>query len=208
LPEVSALFPVAETTAPNKFTQIECMDRDQFHGPLLVFDGDCGFCRAWVDYWKGLTSDRVNYAPFQEVGERFPQVSPEKFASAVKLILPSGEVSSGAHAVFTALASVPDRRWMLWSYDRFPGVAPLCEAAYRTIASRRSFGYWATRLLRGIHQARLSTRTCPHRCRRIPLRRQRNRSPVGGRRQHERAGVQDYGIRQSEEGCRRDFVSR
>jgi predicted DCC family thiol-disulfide oxidoreductase YuxK len=125
------------------------MDRDQFHGPLLVFDGDCGFCRAWVDYWKGLTSDRVNYAPFQEVGERFPQVSREEFASAVKLILPGGEVRSGAHAIFTVLASVPDRGWMLWSYDRFPGVAPLCEAAYRTIASRRSVAYWVTRLLWG-----------------------------------------------------------
>ena len=70
--------------------------------------------------------------------------------SAVKFILPSGEVRSGAHAVFTALASVPDRRWVLGSYERFPGVAPLCEAAYRTIAGRRPFGYWATRLLRGI----------------------------------------------------------
>ena len=125
------------------------MDRDQFQGPLLVFDGDCGFCRAWVDYWKGLTSDRVNYAPFQEVGERFPQVSREEFASAVKLILPSEGVRSGAHAVFTALASVPDRRWMLWSYDRLPGVAPLCEAAYRTIANHRSVAYWVTRLLWG-----------------------------------------------------------
>jgi len=58
-------------------------------------------------------------------------VSREEFASAVKLILPSEGVRSGAHAVFTALASVPDRRWMLWSYERVPGVGPLCEAAYR-----------------------------------------------------------------------------
>ena len=125
------------------------MDRDQFHGPLLVFDGDCGFCRAWVDYWKTLTGDRVDYAPLQEVGERFPQVSGEEFASAVKLVLPSGEVRSGAHAVFTALATVPDRRWMLWSHDRVPGVASLCEAAYRTIANHRSVAYWVTKLLWG-----------------------------------------------------------
>jgi lipase maturation factor 1 len=125
------------------------MDRDHFQGSLLVFDGDCVFCRTWVDYWKGLTSNRVNYAPFQEVGERFPQVSREEFASAVKLILPDGEVRSGAHAVFTALASVPKKRWMLWSYDRVPGVGTLCEAAYRTIANHRSVAYWVTRLLCG-----------------------------------------------------------
>src|SRR5713101_8023355 len=125
------------------------MDRDQFQVPLLVFDGYCGFCRAWVDYWKGLTSDRVNYAPFQEVGERFPQVSREEFASAVKLVLPSGEVRSGAHAVFTALAVLPNKRWMLWSYDRVPGVGTLCEAAYRTTANHRSVAYWVTRMLWG-----------------------------------------------------------
>jgi lipase maturation factor 1 len=126
------------------------MDRDQFHRPLLVFDGDCGFCRAWVEYWKALTGDRVDYAPFQEVGERFPQVSGEEFAAAVKLILPDGEVRSGAHAVFTALAAQMNKRWILWSYDRLPGVAPLCEAAYRIIANRRSCAYGVTKLLWGI----------------------------------------------------------
>ena len=125
------------------------MDRDHIQGPLLIFDGDCGFCRDWADYWKGLTSDRVNYAPFQEVGERFPQVSREDFASAVKLILPGGEVRSGAHAVFTALASVPNKRWMLWLYDRVPGVGTLCEAAYLTIAKHRLVAYWVMRLLWG-----------------------------------------------------------
>src|SRR5512135_1397859 len=98
------------------------MDETQHHGPLLVFDGDCGFCRAWMEYWKSLTGEHVSYAPFQEVGERFPQVSHEDFAAAVKLMLPNREVRSGAHAVFTVLAEVAGRGWMLWSYDRLPGV--------------------------------------------------------------------------------------
>ena len=126
------------------------MDETQHHGPLLVFDGDCGFCRAWIEYWKSLTGERVSYAPFQEVGERFPQMSREDFAAAVKLTLPNGEVRSGAHAVFTVLAEVAGRGWMLWSYDRLPGVAPLCEAAYRAIARHRSLAYWVTRLLWGV----------------------------------------------------------
>jgi len=28
----------------------------------LVFDGDCGICRYWVDYWRGLTGERVDIA--------------------------------------------------------------------------------------------------------------------------------------------------
>ncbi|HVO80849.1 MAG TPA: lipase maturation factor family protein [Terriglobales bacterium] len=126
------------------------MGETGLHGPLLVFDGDCAFCRAWVEYGKSLTGDQVSYAPFQEVGERFPQVSREEFASAAKLILPNREVRSGAHAVFSVLAAVPGRKWMLRSYDRIPGVSPLCEAVYRTIARHRSLGFWVTRLLWGV----------------------------------------------------------
>jgi predicted DCC family thiol-disulfide oxidoreductase YuxK len=126
------------------------MGREQPSRPLLVFDGDCSFCRAWVGYWKDLTGDQVGYAPLQEVGERFPQVSDRQSRSAVQLILPDDEVRSGAHAVFTVLASLPDRQWMLWSYERLPGIAALCEAVYRTIAAHRSAGFWVTRLLWGV----------------------------------------------------------
>lgn len=126
------------------------MEGEAHDRPLLVFDGDCGFCRAWVEYWKCQTGDRLLYASFQEVGERFPQVSREEFAAAVRLILPDGEVRSGAHAAFTALASVPDKRRILWMYERLPGAAALCEAGYGVIARHRSLAYWVTRVLWGI----------------------------------------------------------
>jgi lipase maturation factor 1 len=126
------------------------MDREADNRPLLIFDGDCGFCRAWVEYWKGRTGERVRYAPFQEVVEQFPQVSREQFASAIKLILPDGEVRSGAHAAFTALASLPGKRWLLWLYESLPGTGTFCEAVYGVIARHRSFAFQLTRLLWGI----------------------------------------------------------
>jgi len=123
------------------------MKRKADHRPLLIFDGDCDFCGVLVEYWKSLTGERVRYAPFQEVGEQFPQVSREEFASAVKLILPDGEVRSGTYAAFTALASLPDKRWLLWLYEHLPGAGTLCEAAYGVIARHRSFALDVTRLL-------------------------------------------------------------
>src|ERR1700681_4339931 len=114
----------------------EALDR-----PLLVFDGDCSFCRACVEYGKKLTGDRVNYAPYQEVGARFPRIAKEEFAAAVKLALPSGEVRSGAHAVFSALHSVSSKRWMLWLYERVPGAEAVSEAGYRLVAGHRPFAY-------------------------------------------------------------------
>ena len=131
------------------FRPLPIMDRETDNRPLLIFDGDCGFCRAWVEYWKSLTGERVLYAPFQEVGEKFPGVSREEFASAVKLIRPDGEVRTGAYAVFTVLAFLPDKRWPLWLYDHLPGAGIVCEAVYGVIARHRSFAFHMTRLLWG-----------------------------------------------------------
>src|SRR5437588_10577967 len=126
------------------------MPEDSLDRPLLVFDGECPFCRAWVDYWKRLMGDRVAYAPFQDIGARLPEISREEFANAVKLILPDGEVRSGAHAVFSALATVPEKQATLWSYEKIPGFAAASEAAYGVFARHRSFFYRVTKFLWGV----------------------------------------------------------
>ena len=126
------------------------MPANSLDRPLLVFDGECPFCRAWVHYWECLTSDRVAYAPYQEVATRFPQISREEFASAVQLILPDGEVSSGAHAVFSVLAMEPGKRGALWSYEKIPGFAVVSEAVYCLFARHRSFFYRVTTFLWGV----------------------------------------------------------
>jgi predicted DCC family thiol-disulfide oxidoreductase YuxK len=116
--------------------------------PLLVFDGRCGFCRIWIDYWKQITGSSLDYAPFQDVHDRFPQIPLDQFRQAVKLILPGGEVLSGARAVFAALryAGV---QWPARIYDHLPGFAPGSEAVYRLIAAHRNFFYQVTRFTFG-----------------------------------------------------------
>ena len=110
--------------------------------PLLIYDGRCGFCRIWIDYWKRLTGERIDFAPSQEVGDRFPQIPPKAFAEAVQLVRPDGSVASGARAVFETLG----REGI---YESSSLVAASSEAAYRFIARRRSFFYWLTRLTFG-----------------------------------------------------------
>lgn len=117
--------------------------------PLVIFDGRCSFCKLWIDYWKQLTGDRVNYAASQEVGDQFPQISREGFARSVQLVLPDGDVLSGARAVFQLLSYTSGRGWGLWLYDHFPGFAPATELAYRVIASHRDLFYQLTRTLFG-----------------------------------------------------------
>jgi lipase maturation factor 1 len=127
---------------------------DSLDRTMLVFDGECSFCRVWIDYWRQLTGERVQYTSYQEisqeVGKRFPDLPRRDFASAVTLFLPTGEVRSGAHAVFSLLALAPGKSWMLWLYVHIPGFALIAELAYRVVARHRFFCHWATRALWGI----------------------------------------------------------
>jgi predicted DCC family thiol-disulfide oxidoreductase YuxK len=117
--------------------------------PLVVFDGDCGFCRFWIARWKSVTGDRLDYAAYQDVASRFPEVSVEEFRRAVQLVLPTGEVISGAKAVVRALAEVPGRGHWLAIYERVPGARAVTEAAYRFIAGHRDIAFRVTRILWG-----------------------------------------------------------
>jgi predicted DCC family thiol-disulfide oxidoreductase YuxK len=117
--------------------------------PLVLYDGNCGFCRIWIQYWNQLTGNRVDYAPSQEAGERFSQIPRENFGQAVQLVMPEGEVISGARAVFGTLTYVPGMAWLLWLYNHLPGFAGVSEAFYRVIAGHRTFFYYLTRLTFG-----------------------------------------------------------
>ena len=117
--------------------------------PLLIYDGRCGFCKIWVKYWKQLTDGRVEYAPSQEVGESFPNISAERFREAVQLVMPDGEVRPAAWGVYTSLTYASGLAWLLWLYDHLPGFAPASEVGYKFIASHRNFFYQLTRFTFG-----------------------------------------------------------
>jgi lipase maturation factor 1 len=117
--------------------------------PLVVYDGRCGFCRIWIEYWKAITGGRVAYAASQQVGALYPQIPVKNFSESVQLVLPGGEVFSGARAVFVTLSYAPGMKWPSWAYHHVPGVGPASEAAYRLIASHRTFFYHVTRLTFG-----------------------------------------------------------
>ncbi|MHC5211511.1 MAG: thiol-disulfide oxidoreductase DCC family protein, partial [Planctomycetota bacterium] len=105
--------------------------------PLLVYDGDCGFCLRWIARWKRLTGARVRYAPYQQVADQLPDLSEEDFRRSVWFVEPDGRRSRAAEAVFRSLATSPGHRWPLRLYRRVPGVRPLTEWAYRVVARRR-----------------------------------------------------------------------
>jgi predicted DCC family thiol-disulfide oxidoreductase YuxK len=109
--------------------------------PLMVFDGDCNFCKVWIRRWQQITGDAVDYLPFQDsqIGARFPEIPREQFQTSVQLIETDGEVFFGAEAVFLSLAKNPRWQWPLRWHKKSRAFAKLSEAAYRFVARHRSF---------------------------------------------------------------------
>jgi len=107
--------------------------------PVLIYDGHCGFCRIWLDYWRQLAGDRVEYLASQEAGDRFPQIPREAYSRSVQLVRPDGSVASGARAVFEALGKERIYRW----------ISAPSEFAYGIIAGHRDFFYQVTRFTFG-----------------------------------------------------------
>jgi predicted DCC family thiol-disulfide oxidoreductase YuxK len=116
--------------------------------PLLVYDGDCGFCNYWVRYWHRLTRDQVDYAPYQEVASRYPHIPLEAFKRGVQYIAPNGRVASNAEASFRVLAHGGKRLWLAL-YRNLPGFDDFTEIAYTVISRRREFFYRNSRALWG-----------------------------------------------------------
>lgn len=117
--------------------------------PLLIFDGECGFCRFWVYRLRFLTQDRMDYAPYQDVSHQFPQIPIASFQKAVQLVTPDGPVYQAAEAAFQAMAVAPSLGWALWLYTHVPGFGRLAEAVYRFIAAHRPLFARLTYLLWG-----------------------------------------------------------
>ncbi len=105
--------------------------------PVLVFDGQCGFCRRRVRRWQRTVGERIDYQPFQDTSERFSEIPRERFERAVHFIEPDGHVSSGAEAVFRSQAVAGYRRWPLIFYNRVAGVRWITERGYRFVAEHR-----------------------------------------------------------------------
>ena len=117
--------------------------------PTFVFDGDCGICRTWVDYWQQLTGDQVTYRPYLEAAGDYPLIPALDFKHAVQLIEPDGQIFSGAAATFRLLSYAPAHAAWWWLYRHVPGFAPLSEWTYAFLSRRRGLLAGATHLLWG-----------------------------------------------------------
>jgi lipase maturation factor 1 len=115
----------------------------------MIWDGECHFCKRWIERWREITAGQVDYTTYQEAAARFPEIPVEQFKRAVGLIEPNGEAFFAAEAVYRSLRYRSSRKWLAWSYNHIPGFAGISETTYKFIARHRSLGSTFTRWLWG-----------------------------------------------------------
>ncbi len=107
--------------------------------PVMLWDGECGFCRRWVLRWQRITGERVDYHPWQSVHSRFPEIPTSEYEKAVFLVDIDGSISSGAAAVLRALAEHPEYKGLYKWYQKSATFAAITEWMYRRVANNRRF---------------------------------------------------------------------
>jgi len=107
--------------------------------PVLLFDGDCGFCRDWVrrlQRWD--RRDAIDYVPSQE-RERIaglPPLREDALARAIHLVAPDGTVTAGARTLPVLGRYLPSG-WLLRAVVAFPGALWIGDRVYAWVARRR-----------------------------------------------------------------------
>ena len=106
--------------------------------PLLVFDGECGFCRRLASKWQEKTGEQIDFVPYNEIGDKVRYISIEEFKKEIKFIYPEGNVYGGAAAAFMVIEhSRSPLRALGWFYNYIPFFDSVSEWVYKIVARNR-----------------------------------------------------------------------
>ena len=106
---------------------------------VVIFDGNCRFCRAQVARLARWDSRRaLSFLPLQDpqVAEKFPDLSHDQLMQQMYLIDRDGGRHGGA-AAFRYMTRLLPRLWILAPLLHIPYMLPIWQWCYRQVAARR-----------------------------------------------------------------------
>lgn len=113
------------------------MDEQTGNRDLVLWDGDCGFCRRGVRWFERRdVAHRMRMLPYQEAPS--PPMTPELAAAcdrALYIVHPDGSMTRAGRAILYMLGSIGHPRLARW-LARAPFVW-LVEAGYWLVARNR-----------------------------------------------------------------------
>ncbi|GAA2090288.1 DUF393 domain-containing protein [Actinomadura alba] len=105
--------------------------------PLLIYDGDCGFCTASVGFVRRRVPASAEIVAFQDTDLGALGTTRERAAREVLWVDRHGRVSGGAQAAARLLMDAGGAWWPLGAVARVPPVRWIAIGLYRLIAANR-----------------------------------------------------------------------
>ena len=115
---------------------------------LLVYDGDCSFCVASVEFIRKHSRTTLTLVPFSQLPQYdlLGSLDQRKILASAHYITPEGIEYHGGESITRALRLLPGG-WVFGLFDLW-GVTLVRELAYTLLASNRAVFSKLTRLLR------------------------------------------------------------
>lgn len=106
-------------------------------GPLVVFDGDCGFCTRSIEWGRRRIARMPAAVPYQRADLVALGLTVEACRTAVQFVDAAGRVSAGERAVAGLLRSAGLPWSPIGAVLSAPGIRPVAGLVYRWVARNR-----------------------------------------------------------------------
>jgi predicted DCC family thiol-disulfide oxidoreductase YuxK len=121
------------------FQEIKRTNFPPLNKPLMVFDGNCGFCKYWIAKWKLMTGNLIDYQPYQEATKSIRDIDEIHFKQAVRFIDTEGMIKSGPEAAYYTYYIRGKSKFLFDWYKNKKWFKKLNDIVYQWIADNRSF---------------------------------------------------------------------
>lgn len=105
--------------------------------PILLFDGDCGFCTATVEWAERWVRPRARVIAWQFADLDWLQVSEEQCRTSIQWVRAPGDVCQEAEAAAGLLATGRHPWPAVGALMELPGIIRVANACYRLVARNR-----------------------------------------------------------------------
>ncbi|MBI4936510.1 MAG: DUF393 domain-containing protein [Actinobacteria bacterium] len=105
--------------------------------PLLIFDGDCGFCSASVRFGQRWIRRMPTATPFQRLDLTRYGITAADCTTAVQYVARDHHVFAAHDAVSALLLGAGRGWWVLGALMHLPGIHWLSGVVYRWVARNR-----------------------------------------------------------------------
>lgn len=132
------------------FSKIERTNFPPQNKPVMIWDGECGFCQYWIERWKSKTGERIDYLPFQEKASHFKDIPLKEFKKASRFIETDGSIYSGPDSAYKSFTYFENPNLFFHSLYKNNGwFTYLSDHTYNFIAKRRPLFFRVSKLAFG-----------------------------------------------------------